>query len=52
MMKGIKKINNELFSPFSLRGSRLVIPQSLHTHILWLVHESHPGELVMNRRQG
>ncbi|XP_044757738.1 uncharacterized protein K02A2.6-like [Coccinella septempunctata] len=34
----------------TLRGSRLVIPDSLKAEVLQLAHEGHPGETVMKRR--
>lgn len=36
--------------PVILRGSRIVIPQSLRAAVLQLAHEGHPGETVMKRR--
>lgn len=36
--------------PILLRGSRIVIPESLRQSILKLAHEGHPGESAMKRR--
>lgn len=33
-----------------LRGTRIVIPTELRTHVLELAHEGHPGIVVMKRR--
>ncbi|XP_018578310.1 uncharacterized protein K02A2.6-like, partial [Anoplophora glabripennis] len=36
--------------PVLLRGTKLVIPETLRSDVLKLAHEGHPGETVMKRR--
>lgn len=44
------RIELSVMGPVLLRGTRIVIPETLRSHILQLAHEGHPGETVMKRR--